>query len=101
MRLIILFAEGQLVQNENMPKVDLSKDVSKLKFTDIVYMKRLEEQNIKRATKVHGYRKANNRIAIALTFGVLGIYAYTIYSFKQEKFLDDFEKPEKIIEKVE
>lgn len=93
-------SENQLVQNENMPKVDLSKDALKLKFTDIVYMKRLEERNLKRAIKVQKYRKANNRTAIALSFGVLGIYAYTIYSFKQERFLDDFEKPEKVIDKV-
>ncbi|XP_019698567.1 cytochrome c oxidase assembly factor 3, mitochondrial isoform X2 [Harpegnathos saltator] len=83
-----------------MPKIDLLKDVSRFKSTDIVYMKRLEEENIKRAQKVRGYRKANNRTAFALTLGVIAIYTYTIYSFKQEKFLDDFEKPEKTINKV-
>ncbi|EFN70778.1 hypothetical protein EAG_04753 [Camponotus floridanus] len=81
-----------------MPKVDLLKDTEKLKFTDIIYMKRLEEQNLQRAKKVLRYRKSNNRLAFALTFGVLGIYTYTIYSVKQEKFLDDFEEPEKTIE---
>jgi len=85
-------------QNQNMPKVDLLKDAEKLKFTDIIYMKRLEEQNLQRAKKVLGYRKSNNRLAFALTLGVIGIYSYTIYSVKQEKFLDDFEEPEKTIE---
>ncbi|XP_072753676.1 cytochrome c oxidase assembly factor 3, mitochondrial-like [Anoplolepis gracilipes] len=93
-------ADNQLEQNQNMPKVDLLKDAEKLKFTDVVYMKRLESQNLERAKRVQGYRKSNNRLAFALTLGVIGIYSYTIYSVKQEKFLDDFEEPEKIIEKV-
>lgn len=82
-----------------MPKVDLLKDAGKLKFTDIIYMKRLEEHNQQRAKKVLEYRKSNNRLAFALIFGVIGIYTYTIYSVKQEKFLDDFEEPQKTIEK--
>lgn len=83
-----------------MPKVNILKDTERLKSTDIVYMKRMEEQNLQRATKVQAYRKANNRTAFILTLGVIGIYAYTIYSVKQEKFLDDFEMPEKTIEKA-
>lgn len=83
-----------------MPKVDVLRDVGKLKSTDVVYMKRLEAQNLERARKVQGYRKANNRTAIVLALGVVGIYAYTIYSVKQEKFLDDFEMPEKTVEKT-
>lgn len=93
-------ADSQLEQNQSMPKVDLLKDAEKLKLTDVVYMKRLEELNLRRAKKVQGYRKSNNRLAIALSLGVLGIYTYTIYSVKQEKFLDDFEEPEKMIEKA-
>lgn len=99
MKLIILSTDSQLEQNQNMPKVDLLKDAEKLKFTDVVYMKRLEEQNLQRAKRVQGYRKSNNRLAFALSLGVIGIYTYTIYSVKQEKFLDDFEEPEKNIEK--
>ncbi|XP_071555803.1 cytochrome c oxidase assembly factor 3, mitochondrial-like isoform X1 [Temnothorax nylanderi] len=92
--------DNRLAQNEAMPKVDLLKDAGKLKSTDIVYMKRLEEQNLQRGIRVQGYRKANNRLAIGLGLTVIGIYAYTIYSVKQEKFLDDFEMPEKTIEKA-
>lgn len=91
---------NQLERHETMPKVDVLKDTGRLKSTDVVYMKRLEEQNLQRATKVQAYRKANNRTAIVLALGVVGIYAYTIYSVKQEKFLDDFEMPEKTIEKA-
>lgn len=83
-----------------MPKVNLLKDISKFRSTDVVYMKRMEEENLKRAQKVQKYRKTNNRLAITLALGALGIYAYTIHAFKQETFLDDFEKPEKIIEKA-
>lgn len=81
-----------------MPKIDLIKDGKRLKFTDVVYMKRMEQQNLERAQRVQIYRKANNRLAIALTLGVIGIYAYTMFSVKQEKFLDDFNEPEKVIE---
>jgi len=95
-----LSADNRLEQNEPMPKVDVLKDAGKLKSTDIVYMKRLEQQNLQRAKRVQGYRKANNRTALALTLGVIGIYTYTIYAVKQEKFLDDFEIPEKTIEKA-
>lgn len=83
-----------------MPRVDVLRDTGRLKSTDIVYMKRLEEQNLERAKKVQKYRKANNRTAFALTLGVIGIYVYTIYSVKQEKFLDDFEMPEKTTERA-
>lgn len=79
-----------------MPKVDLTKDAEKLRSTDIVYMKRLEEQNRQRASRVLRYRKANTITGITLGLTVIGIYTYTIYSVKQEKFLDDFEMPEKV-----
>lgn len=92
--------DNQLGQNKAMPKVDIIKDATKLKSTDLIYMKRLEEQNFQRAINVQKYRKANSRTAIGLTLGVIGIYVYTIYSVKQEKFLDDFEVPEKTIEKT-
>ncbi|XP_067212427.1 cytochrome c oxidase assembly factor 3, mitochondrial isoform X2 [Linepithema humile] len=83
-----------------MPKVDVLRDAGRLRSTDVVYMKRLEDQNLLRAKRVQAYRKANNRTAIALALGVIGIYTYTIYSVKQEKFLDDFEEPKKTINKI-
>ncbi|XP_020291715.1 cytochrome c oxidase assembly factor 3, mitochondrial [Pseudomyrmex gracilis] len=89
-------SDSQLQQNETMPKVDVTKDTEKLRPTDIVYMKRLEEQNRQRASRVLRYRRANNITAITLGLTVIGIYSYTIYSVKQEKFLDDFEIPEKV-----
>lgn len=92
--------DNRVEQHEAMPKVDILKDTDKLKSTDIVYMKRAEEQNLQRAKIVHGHRKSNNRTAIPLGLIAIGIYAYTLYSVKQEKFLDDFEMPEKTIDKA-
>lgn len=34
-------------------------------------------------------------LAVALGVSVLGIYGYSMYAVKQEKFLDDFEEPAK------
>ncbi|XP_014477905.1 PREDICTED: cytochrome c oxidase assembly factor 3, mitochondrial [Dinoponera quadriceps] len=93
-------AENRLDQNEAMPKVDLLRDVSRFKSTDVVYMKRMEEENVKRVHRMQGFRKGNNRTAIVASLTAIGIYIYTMYSFKQERFLDDFEKPEKTIEKA-
>jgi len=84
-----------------MPKVDVLKDAEKLRSTDVIYMKRMEQQNLQRAISVQAYRKRNRISGILLGLGAVGIYVYTMYSVKQEKFLDDFEVPEKIIEKID
>lgn len=97
--IFVPYTDIKLKENETMPKVDVLKDGEKIRFTDVVYMKRMEQKNLERAQRVVGYRKTNNRTAIALALGVIGIYSYTIYSVKQEKFLDDFEVPQKTIEK--
>lgn len=85
--------------NEFMPKLDLSRDKNRLKYTDLVYMQQAEHIAIQRALK---YRATRNRCAVAgLSLGALaiGIYVYTIRAVKQETFLDDLNEPEKIIEK--
>jgi hypothetical protein len=84
-----------------MPKVDVLKDAGKLRSTDVIYMKRLEQQNLQRAISVQAYRKRNRISGVLLSLGAIGIYVYTMYSVRQEKFLDDFEMPEKIIEKTD
>ncbi|EZA52373.1 cytochrome c oxidase assembly factor 3, mitochondrial isoform X2 [Ooceraea biroi] len=83
-----------------MPKVDVVKDAGRLKSTDVVYMKRLEEHNLERAKRVQIYRKRNRISGIVLGLTALSIYVYTMYAVKQEKFLDDFEVPQKTIEKT-
>lgn len=82
-----------------MPKLDLVRDKSKLKYSDIIYMKQAEEVAIQRASQ---YAKRRNKCAkagFALAGLTLGIYLYTIYAVKQETFLNDLYEPEKIIEK--
>lgn len=96
---MILSTDNRLGQTEAMPKVDATKDAEKIRFTDKIYMKRLEEENLIRATKIQRYRKRNRYSGILLGLGVVGIYTYTLYAVKQEKFLDDFEVPQKTIEK--
>jgi len=84
-----------------MPKVDILRDAEKLKSTDVIYMRRLEQQNLERARSVQVYRKRNRISGGVLSLLAVGIYVYTMYSVKQEKFLDDFEVPEKIIKKID
>lgn len=77
-----------------MPKVDFEKDASKLKYTDKVYMKRTEIENLYRVQILQKHRRKNNILGCALVGVAVATYAYTIYSMKQESFLDDFELPE-------
>ncbi|XP_003393315.2 cytochrome c oxidase assembly factor 3, mitochondrial [Bombus terrestris] len=82
-----------------MPKLDIERDKSKLKYSDIIYMKQAEEAAVQRASQ---YTKRRNKCAkagFALAGLSLGIYLYTIYAVKQETFLNDLYEPEKIIEK--
>ncbi|RLU20233.1 hypothetical protein DMN91_006840 [Ooceraea biroi] len=98
--IVIKTTDNRLEQAEYMPKVDVVKDAGRLKSTDVVYMKRLEEHNLERAKRVQIYRKRNRISGIVLGLTALSIYVYTMYAVKQEKFLDDFEVPQKTIEKT-
>lgn len=82
--------------SDTLPKLDLKKDQRKLTPTDLINMKRVEEINLQRVTKLTQIRKKNIFTAAFLAFGVIGIYAYTIGAVKQEEFLDDFNEPEKM-----
>lgn len=84
--------------DEVMPKIDLQKDKRKLRSTDLIHMKRVEERNLQRAQMVKTWKIKNNIMASCLMAIVAGIYGYTIFAVKQEKFLDDLEEPEKIVD---
>ncbi|XP_050295553.1 cytochrome c oxidase assembly factor 3, mitochondrial [Anthonomus grandis grandis] len=76
--------------SNRMPPVDLNK----LKASDKEFISRVSKENLDRVAKLKRVRRNN-----WITFGflgatVLGIYSYTIYSVKQETFLDDFNIPE-------
>lgn len=86
-------------KSEFMPRVDLTKDKSRLKYCDLMYMKQAEEVAVQRALR---YRTRRNKCTIAgFSLGALAlsIYLYTIHAVRQETFLDNFDEPEKIVEK--
>lgn len=74
-----------------MPKLDLERDSPKLSQSQLDYMKIIENQNLERVRKLVATRRNNIMVGSLLGLGVLGIYSYSIYSVKQEKFLDELE----------
>lgn len=68
----------------------------KLDKAQLEFMKLIEEQNLERVQKLKRLRRNNLMTAAALITSVVGIYAYSILSVKQEKFLDDFDEPRKV-----
>lgn len=81
--------------SDRMPKIDLSK----LKQSDLDFMKLVEKQNKERVEKLKRLRKTNLITAGILGCGVLSIYLYSMFAVKQETFLDDFEVPATTVEK--
>ncbi|XP_018563539.1 cytochrome c oxidase assembly factor 3, mitochondrial [Anoplophora glabripennis] len=77
--------------SDRMPKIDISK----LKQTDVHFIKEVEKKNIDRVQKLMRIRKNNLITASLLGIGVLSIYGYTMYAVRQESFLDDFDEPAK------
>ncbi|XP_035725979.1 cytochrome c oxidase assembly factor 3, mitochondrial-like [Vespa mandarinia] len=80
-----------------MPKVDLKKDNAKIKNLHITLMNEIEKQNSERVKDLIKIRRSNRILGCILGGTVFSIYFYTIYSVKQEKFLDDLNEPEKVI----
>uniref|UniRef100_A0A182JB89 Cytochrome c oxidase assembly factor 3 n=1 Tax=Anopheles atroparvus TaxID=41427 RepID=A0A182JB89_ANOAO len=68
----------------------------KLNRTEVDFMRLIEQQNLQRVQKLQRQRRNNKLTGIALGGTVLGIYLYSMFSVKQEKFLDDFEEPVKL-----
>lgn len=62
------------------------------------YINLIEKQNLNRVAKLNKQRRGCRQTAFACTALAVGIYTYTIFAIKQEKFLDDFEQP-KFVEK--
>jgi len=82
-----------MADGERMPKLDLHKDKPLVNTTVLDYMKLVEKQNFERVQRLQRIRRNNLITGFALATGVLGIYAYSILSVKQETFLDDFDPP--------
>lgn len=81
--------------SERMQKV---KDFTKLKPSELDFIKEIERQNRERVIKLKKVRRNNNITGCLLGAGVIAIYAYSMYAVKQESFLDDFDEPQKTTE---
>lgn len=80
-----------MAEKDQMPKVNFYADQAKLKTAQRDYINMIEQQNLERVQKLQKQRKNNAFTACMLGASVLGIYFYSIYAVKQEKFLDDFD----------
>lgn len=74
-----------------MPKLNLERDGQKLSQSQLFYMRLVEQQNMERVQRLAKQRKSNVMTASILGLGVMAIYGYSIYSVKQEKFLDELD----------
>ncbi|XP_055389981.1 cytochrome c oxidase assembly factor 3, mitochondrial [Condylostylus longicornis] len=80
--------------DQTQPKIKYGGE-TKLNKTQLEFMKIIEQQNLERVQKLQRTRRNNIITGLCLGASVLGIYAYSMFSVAQEKFLDDFEEPKK------
>lgn len=80
-----------------MPKVNWTTDSNKINVSNILLMQEIEKKNSERVKQLIKLRRSNKILGSLLGVAVFSIYLYTIYTVKQEKFLDDFKEPEKEI----
>uniref|UniRef100_A0A1L8DZP0 Cytochrome c oxidase assembly factor 3 n=2 Tax=Nyssomyia neivai TaxID=330878 RepID=A0A1L8DZP0_9DIPT len=83
--------------SEEYPKVKYADPKRPLKPAEVDFMKLIEQQNLERVLKLKRTRKNNLITALTLGGTVFAIYAYSMLAVKQEKFLDDFEEPKKVL----
>lgn len=81
-----------MANSDQMPKVDFAKD-GEIDKRLLQQIKFVERQNLVRATRLNQMRKNARYTGLILGSISLSIYVYSIYSIKQETFLDDFEEP--------
>ncbi|XP_063888340.1 cytochrome c oxidase assembly factor 3, mitochondrial-like isoform X1 [Scylla paramamosain] len=84
--LVIMSEDGR-----QMPRLNLQRDSPQLSKAQLDYMKLIEGQNAERVRKLALQRRNNVIIGSLIGLGVLSIYGYSIYSVKQEKFLDELD----------
>lgn len=58
------------------------------------FVKKAEKRNADRAKRHVHFRRGDWMIAGICVAAAVGIYGYTIFAIKQEKFLDDFDMPD-------
>lgn len=71
-----------------MKTVDMPKEFTSFTTTDQHYIKKFEKLNASRAGDMKVLRTRNKLTAFAVGGVAVGIYFYTLFSVKQEKFLD-------------
>lgn len=81
-------------QENQQPKIKYAE--GKIDRAQLEFMKIIEEQNLQRVQKLQKVRRNNLITAGILGASVIGIYAYSMLSVQQERFLDDFEEPKKV-----
>ena len=77
--------------NDQMPKVDLAKDRPKFSEAQLDHMRLVEKLNALRVTELQRLKRNNYITAGVIATCVLGIYGYSMFAVKQEKFLDELE----------
>lgn len=79
-------------------KVSNPSEGPQLSATQLKFMKLIESQNLERIAKLERIRKRNTLTGWGLAAVVVGIYTFSMFAVKQERFLDDFDEPEKVID---
>lgn len=59
-------------------------------------MRLIEKRNLERVTKLRLQRKRNIWTGLTIGATVISIYLYSMLAVKQERFLDDFNEPQKV-----
>lgn len=78
-------------------KIANPSDGPQLTHNQINFMKLLEKENVERVRKLRLTQKRNLVTGWTLGLTVLSIYAFSMFSIKQETFLNDFEEPKTVI----
>ncbi|KAK3921701.1 Cytochrome c oxidase assembly factor 3, mitochondrial [Frankliniella fusca] len=87
-----------MADENKQPKIDPLKGRQGVHAATRDYINLIEKQNLYRVSELVKHRRRTNITGLSLFGLVIGIYTYTIFAVKQEKFLDDFEEP-KFVEK--
>ncbi|KAF8770358.1 Cytochrome c oxidase assembly factor 3 like protein [Argiope bruennichi] len=79
---------------KNTNETASSNLTSSLQDAQIMYMKRIEKENLDRVLRLKRMRRNNIITGFGLAGAVLGTYLYSILAVKQENFLDELDEKE-------
>jgi len=97
-RQLLVAQSSALMKVKTMNQVDVDEmDIQKKLGTLNMNLVRKAEKRVEDKAKRHRvYRRKEWMIAGTCLLTAVGIYSYTMFAMKQEKFLDDFDMPEEI-----